>query len=441
MTPPPLSVDFFRRRREAFFERAGENSLALFESVEAKNDNRIRQAEDFYYLTGFSEPNAIAALLTRGGEQKFILFVEPRDPARERWVGKRAGLEGATTQYGADMAYSIHDFEKELPELFRSVDVLYFSPHMDTRPGRKVLEAFQVSARSFGSTGRGVSRLQDPTWILADLRMYKTPEELQLIRHAAWITEESYLATLREIRPGRYEYEIEALLDAGYRLRGADGAAYTTIVGSGPNATILHYNRNADILRDGDLVLIDSAASYEHYVADVTRTFPVNGRFTPEQRRVYDVVLRTQKRVLEAVRSGETMKGLHKLGALTLIEGMIELGWLPDESPEKLFETQAHRTYFMHGIGHYIGLHVHDAGHTERNGSPYPLAAGMTLTIEPGLYVAPDVEGPAEPYRGIGVRIEDSVLVTETGCEVLTSRIPKEPDEIERVLSTKTALL
>lgn len=434
MTFSSLSADFFRRRREAFFERIGENSLALFESIGATNDNRIRQAENFYYLTGFPEPNAIAVLLATEGKRKFILFVEPRDPSRERWIGKRAGLEGATTQYGADMAYSIHDLEKELPELFRSAEVLYFSPHMDTRPGRKILEAFQASATSFGSTGRGVSRLQDPTWILADLRMRKTPEEIQLIRHAAWITEESYLAMIREIRPGRYEYEIEALLDAGYRIRGADGTAYTTIIGSGPNATVLHYNRNSNVLRDGDLVLIDSAASYEHYVADVTRTFPINGKFTPEQRRVYDVVLRAQKRVLEAVRPGETMKGLHKLGALMLIEGMIELGWLPRESPEELFEKQAHRTYFMHGIGHYIGLHVHDAGHTEQNGSPYPLEMGMALTIEPGLYVAPDVEGPAEPYRGIGVRIEDSVLVTETGCEVLTSRIPKEPDEIERLL-------
>jgi Xaa-Pro aminopeptidase len=432
---PRLSADFFRQRRDAFFERAGDNSLAIFEGIGAVNDNRIAQAGDFYYLTGLSEPNAVAVLLVTGGTRKFILFVEPRDPARERWVGVRAGLEGAVEQYGADDAHAFQDLEKELPSLFVAAQTLYISLHMNTRAGRKILEAFQLSAKSFGSTGRGVSRLHDPAWILADLRMRKTDEELALMRRASWITEESYLAALREIRPERCEYQVEAALDCGYRTRGADGAAYSTIVGSGSNATILHYNENSETIRDGDLVLIDSAASYGHYASDVTRTFPVNGTFTPEQRRVYEIVLRAQKRVIESVRPGETLKGLHKLGALTLIEGMAELGWLPNSPAETLFNEHAHRTYFMHGVGHYLGLEVHDAGHTEINGQPCPLEPGMVITVEPGLYVGPDADGAAEAYRGIGVRIEDPVVVTETGCEVLTSRIPKEPDEVEHALA------
>jgi Xaa-Pro aminopeptidase len=353
-------------------------------------------------------------------------------------MGPRVGLEGAVERYGADVAKPIQELEKELPELFSSAQTLYINFNMNTRPGRKTIEAFQLSAKSFGTTGKGVSRLQDPAWILADLRMRKTPEELELLRHASWITEESYLHALKEIRPGRHEYEVEAILDSGYRTRGADGPAYSTIVGSGPNATILHYNANAEILRDGDLVLIDSAASYEHYASDVTRTFPVNGRFTPEQRRLYEIVLRAQKRVIEAVRPGETLKGLHKIGALALIEGMIELGWLPDRPPETLFAEHAHRTYFMHGIGHFLGLDVHDPGHTEINGQPCPLEPGMVITIEPGLYVDVSAEGAAEPYRGSGIRIEDPVLVTETGCEVLTPRIPKEVDEVEGLLARAT---
>jgi len=427
---PRLDAAFFAARRAQLLEMMGEDSLAVFEGITSA-EGRPRQASDFYYLSGFSEPNAVCAVMRASEKQSFFLFVDPRDPARERWDGPRAGVEGAVSTFGADAAYPVADVEKELAELFRQVRTLYFTPNMNTRLGRKILEVFQSSAKSYGSAGRGVNQLRDPQWILAELRMRKTPEELAMIRHAARISCDVYADVLPRIAPGRYEYEIEAALDSGYRTRGADGPAYPSIVGSAENATVLHHVQNDRQMASGDLLLIDSAAAYGHYSSDVTRTFPVGGRFTPEQRRVYEVVLRVQKAILERCAPGIAIKELQRLATTELTRGMVELGWLEDRPVETLIEEGAHKPYYMHGIGHHIGLDTHDAGHSEKNGEPYPLEPGMVFTVEPGLYVSESEEGRAAACAGIGVRIEDTVVITEDGHENLTVTIPKEIDDVE----------
>jgi Xaa-Pro aminopeptidase len=431
---PRLDRSFFAERRKCLFDAMGPHSVAVFEGA-AAGHGRLQQDSDFYYLTGFSEPAAVCVLLTTDSERSFILFVQPHDAKAERWDGKRAGIEGATEEFGADAAYAVQDLEKKLPSLLDRASTLYLTPNINTRSGRHILEAFQNSAKSFARVGHGASELRDPAAVLTRLRMRKTPEEILLMRHAAAITREAYAAAIPEIRPGRWEFEIESLLDHAFRRQGGDGPAYTTIVGSGDNATILHYVANSRRIEPGDLVLVDAAAAYGHYVSDVTRTFPADGRFRPAQRSVYEAVLRTQKETIGNVRPGVSVKELHKAGALSLIEEMKRLRWLPDEPAEALFKEHRHHAFFMHGIGHYLGLDTHDAGFTEMEGSPYPLEEGMVITVEPGLYVPRGTEGVAEEFQGIGVRIEDDVLVTADGAEVLTVGIPKEIEEVEEALS------
>ena len=432
-TGPRLDVSFFKGRRNAFLDRLGPGSAAVFEGAPppTTNQGRFRQQADFYYLTGFSEPGAVAVLLNTSGERRYILIPQPKDPARERWDGNRAGVQGAISDYGADQAFPIDELEAELPKLLEKADTVYLTPDFESRVGRRIFESFQDAAKSSGRIGRGACELRDPKWILAQMRVRKRPEELELIREAAAITARSYEKAVPQIAPGRWEYEIEAQLDHGFRAEGGEGPAYTTIVGSAGNSTVLHYIANERRMCDGDLVLIDAATSYQRYASDVTRTYPVGGRFTKRQRAVYECVLRAQKAALAEVRAGASVTTIHRAGTLVLIEGIVQLGWLPDRPPEELFDESAHRPYFMHGIGHHLGLDVHDSGPSQIDGEPYRFEEGVVFTVEPGIYVPMDAEGAAAEYAGIGVRIEDSVIVHEGGCEILTAALPKELSEIE----------
>ena len=263
------------------------------------------------------------------------------------------------------------------------------------------------------------------------MRVRKTPAELDMMREAARITTCAYDDAVSKISPGPWEYEVEAALDYGFRANGGDGPAYTPIVASDANATVLHYRENWRRMGDGDLVLIDAAASYGHYSCDVSRTYPVDGSFTPSQRRVYEIVLQAQKAVIGAVQAGTTLKDVHRFGAMALIQGMIKLGWLEDGPPEELLKERAHRTCFPHAIGDYLGLDTHDVGPIVFDDKHYPLEEGVVFTVEPGIYVPSDAEGALAEYAGIGVRIEDSVIVQAGGCEVLTSQIPKDLEEVE----------
>lgn len=415
-------------------ERLGPGAVALVHSPPEAVRNgdaeyRFRQSSDLYYLTGFTEPEA-TLVLRPGGEQRTHLFVRPRDPEREQWTGRRAGVEGALAQLGADAAYPAGELRQRLPELIANVDELHYGVGIDPDFDRIVLAAIADLRRRERKGLRPPLRIVDPRQLLHEMRLHKQEDELALLRRAAEITAEAHLAAMRAAAPGVHEYELEALIEYTFRRRGGNGPGYTSIVGGGDNATILHYIDNARPLRDGDLVLIDAGCEYEFYTADVTRTFPVNGRFTAAQRRCYEVVLAAEEAGIAMARPGVTLGAIHERCVEILTQGMVELGLLAGPVAERI-QDRSYQRHYMHRTSHWLGLDVHDAGAYLPGGAERALAPGMVITIEPGLYIgAEDTQAPAE-YRGIGIRIEDDVHVHEGGCEVLTRAIPKQVADVE----------
>jgi Xaa-Pro aminopeptidase len=423
----------FAARRDALAETLGPSAVAIVRSLPERLRNgdsyhRFRQHSDVLYLTGFLEP---ATLVLRPGaeSERFVMFVRPRDPEHELWDGRRAGVEGAREQYGADAAYPLAELASRLGDLICNVDELHYElgvdPEMDTLIAQTIARLRRLEKKG----KRPPRAVVDPCAAVHELRLHKRPEELVALREAAAISCDAHLAAMAAGRPGTTEHELEAVIDYTFRRRGGNGPGYTTIVGAGDNATVLHYIANRSTLRDGDLVLVDAGCELHHYTADITRTWPASGRFSPPQRRIYELVLATQKSAIELVKPGATLDAIHDHCVRHLTEGMIELGLLSGTAEERISD-QAFRAFFMHGTSHWLGLDVHDVGAYTRDGKPRPLAPGMVITVEPGLYVASDANAPDE-LRGIGVRIEDDVLVTETGHEVLTIACPKELEAVE----------
>lgn len=422
-----------------FMRRMEPNSVAVLPAareVTRSNDTeyRFRQDSDFYYLTGFTEPDAVA-VIAPSKDAPFTLFVRPRDKEKETWTGRRAGVEGAKERFGADEAFPVEEFDAKLTELLDGARNLYYrlgngNPELDQTIIRQL-----ARMRSLGR--RGVQPPQavvDPGSILQEMRLFKTEEEIALMQRSADIASEAHREAMKAARPGIKEYEIEALIEYIFRRNGANAPAYNSIVGGGANATILHYINNDAELKDGDLLLIDAGAEYEGFASDITRTFPVNGRFTEAQRDIYELVLECQERCTEMIAPGVTMEEMHKRSVEILTEGMVRLGLLKGDV-EKLIEEEQYKKFYMHRLGHYLGMDVHDVGLYHADGEPRPVEAGMVMTVEPGLYVAEDAEEIPEKYRGIGVRIEDDVLVTRDGHRVLTSQAPKRVEEIEELMS------
>jgi Xaa-Pro aminopeptidase len=389
----------------------------------------FRQDSDFWYLTGFDQPDAVAVLRTDGGPP-FSLFVQPREPEAETWTGIRPGVEGAKRDYGADAAYPIGDLPKELPELVKRAKRLYHALGRDPQLDRRLLDVLEDMRRRSRIGLDPAAEIVDPRSILHEMRLFKQDEELDLMRRSLDITREGHAQAARLCQAGRMEYELEAVLDYSYRRLGARGPAYQTIVGSGRNATILHYVHNDARLEEGDLVLVDSGAEFEGYASDVTRTYPVGGRFRGPGRAVYQAVLDAQEAALGACRPGVSLEDVHQVALRRLVEGMVDLRLLSG-TVDDLVAREAYKPFFMHRTSHWLGLDVHDVGSYSRDGKPRLLEPGMVLTVEPGLYVGPDAEQAPAPLRGIGVRIEDDVLVTGEGCEILSVAIPKRPAEVE----------
>lgn len=421
-----------------FMRRMEPGSVAVIagapEAVRSNDTHyRYRQDSDFYYLTGFDEPEAIAVLLPAHEEHKYVLFVRPRDPERETWEGRRAGLEGARERYGADAAFPFAEFKEKLAELINGARNLYYrlgaSAELDDVLVKE-LAAMRARARQF----RAPDAITDPGALLGEMRLVKSPAEIELMERAADIAAEAHVEAMRAARPLAWEYEIEAVIEYVFRRRGATAPAYTSIVGGGANATVLHYVTNDAQLRDGDLLLIDAGAEFRSYASDITRTFPVNGRFTDAQREIYTVVLEAQEACIAMVRPGVSVEDLNTRAVELLTEGMVRLGLLAGE-PAKLIEEKEYKRFFMHGVGHYLGMDVHDVGLYKVDGRPRPLEPGVVITVEPGLYVAADAEGVPDKFRGVGVRIEDDVLVTPDGHRVLTGKVPKRIDEIEALMA------
>lgn len=424
-----------------FIERMESDSVAIIpsgrETVRSNDTNhRFRQDSDFYYLTGFDEPESIAVIRPSHKEHPYMLFVRPRDPEKETWEGRRAGVEGAVADYGADAAFPISEFAAKLAEMLDGTRNLYYRLGIHPELDDQVIK--QIASMRAGAR-RGVQPpevITDTSVIVHEMRLIKNDDELALMKRAVEITVEAHLEAMRATRPGTKEHELEALIDYIFRRNGATAPAYNSIIGGGANATVLHYTRNDQVLHDGDLVLIDAGAEYQGYAADITRTFPVNSRFTAAQRDIYNLVLEAELACIAMVKPGVRVNELYNRSVEILTEGMVRLGLLTGD-PAKLIEEGKHKQFYMHRLGHFIGMDVHDAGRYFIRGESRQLEAGMVKTIEPGLYIAPDAEGVPDKYRGIGVRIEDDVLVTAEGCRVLTSEVPKQIEEIEELMSRK----
>ena len=395
-------------------------------------DYGFRQDSDFWYLTGFDHPNAVAVLRTDGGPA-YTLYVEPRDRELETWNGYRPGTEGAVHDYQADEAHPCEAFQSHLPELVKAARKLYHVLGRDDAIDRSISETLEhLRLRSRQGVAPSEAIL-DPRNITHSMRLVKEPAELDIMRRAADISREAHEVAAGHAFEGTFEYELEAAIAYTFRRRGAAGPAYASIVGGGANATILHYVRNDQKLRDGEGVLIDAGCELEGYASDVTRTYPVGGRFSGPARDIYEVVLAAQRASLEASRPGATLPEVHDASVRVITEGLVSLGLLEGEL-EELIAREAYRAYYMHGTSHWLGLDVHDVGSYQEGKEPRVLEPGLVYTIEPGIYVSTWLEDADERFRGIGVRIEDDVLITEHGCENLTAALPKEADDVEALV-------
>jgi Xaa-Pro aminopeptidase len=398
-------------------------------------EHEYRQSSDFFYLTGFDEPDSVLILTTEHAQHRVVLFLRDRDPERETWDGPRLGVERAVERLGVDAAFSIKELDDRLPDYLENTRRAHYRIGIDRRFDDRFLRALDVVRTR---ARRGIecpSEIVDPGAIVHEQRLRKTEFEVGAMRRASAITREAHLAAMRVAQPGRHEYEVEAEILRTFRAHGSERPAYGSIVGSGPNATILHYRKNDRRMEEGDLLLIDAGAEFGYYASDVTRTFPVSGRFTEAQRAVYQTVLDAQEAAIAAVRPGATMDGVHDAAVRVLLEGMRSLGLVKGDDTS-LLESGEYKKYYMHRTSHWLGMDVHDVGRYHEAGAPRPFEPGFVLTVEPGLYIAPSADvDPA--LRGIGVRIEDDILVTSSGGDNLTADIPKRIQEIEAILAAR----
>lgn len=421
-----------------FMRRMDPNSIAIIPGArEATRSNdtqyRFRQDSDFLYLTGFEEPEAIA-VIAPAGKHKYTLFVRPRDPEREIWDGRRAGVEGAKSEYGADESWPIVEFDEKLQDILDGAEKLYYrlgvNPDLDDTIIRQIARMRALNRKPIHPP----QTIIDPATIVHEMRVLKSPEEIELMQRAADIAAEAHVEAMKTARPGMKEYEIEALIEQIFRRLGAAAPAYTSIIGAGTNATVLHYINNDGELNDGELLLIDAGAEYKGYASDITRTFPISGRYTKAQREIYDLVLEAQMSCVEMVRPGTTHDQLKSHSIEVLTKGMVRLGLLKGD-PEDLIEKKKYEQFYMHGLGHMLGIDVHDVGRYYFEKKSRALEPGVVMTVEPGIYINPNTKDIPEQYLGIGVRIEDDVLCTKNGPRVLTNKVPKQADEIEKLMA------
>jgi Xaa-Pro aminopeptidase len=405
----------------------------------ADTDFEFRQETDFYYLTRLNEPDCVAVLLPSHPEHKYVLFVRPRIREEEIWTGIRAGVEGAIRDYGADAAYEIARLPELLPKDLQNVEKLYYRFGNSERFDQQMIAALKYVREKVRGGIYGPTTIVDPGTILHEMRLRKSAEDLSNLRRAAQISAEGHLAALKHCQPGMFEYELEAIVEYVFRKHGAAGVGYPSIVGSGFNTTILHYNTNHDRIQDGDLVLIDAGAEYNLFSGDITRTFPANGKFTRAQQAIYQAVLNANQEVIKLVKPGESFMRLQDKAVEVISDELIALGLLSG-SRQEVIEQGTYRKFFMHRTGHWLGMDVHDVGRYRVQDEWRKLEPGMVFTVEPGIYIAAGAEGVDEEYFNIGVRIEDDLLVTEDGYEVLTSAVPKEVEELEAVMKQSVTI-
>jgi Xaa-Pro aminopeptidase len=426
------------RRREQFMSRI-KGGAAVFVSapVAIRNgdvEHEYRQDTDFYYLTGFEEPNAVAVLVPDHPDSRFVLFVQPKDPEKEVWTGWRAGEAGAVGGFGANVAHTIDQLDQELPKLLNAADRIYYRFGSDPGFDERIVRLMPGFQRERQRNGTGPTAIVDPGQTLHELRLAKDSEELARLERAVEITSEAHLEAMKALKPGMFEYELEAVLSYVFLKNGSRRPGYASIVASGPNATVLHYTSNKCQIRGDDLVLIDAGAEFDYFTGDVTRTIPASGKFSEAQGEVYDIVLNAQSEAIKAVKPGAAFIEPHDRAVRVLTEGLIRLGVLKGDL-DKLIEDGEYKKYYMHRTSHWLGMDVHDAGPYKEGDEWRKLAPGMVLTVEPGLYFNEDDSSVPLRYRGIGIRIEDDVLVVPGGNRVLSERVPKSIAAIEELMA------
>ena len=421
-----LPMEEFAQRRAKVFEQMQEDSLFLvFSDIERRRndgcDYPFRQDSYFWYLTGFNEPNSALLLRKQQGEQQAIIFVRPSDKLLEIWNGRRLGVDNAPQTLLVDTAYAIDEFVPQFKNLAQKQTALYYAPKQ--QPWGDALQ--EQSAVEFLSVFN---------WkpILGEMRLFKSENEIALMQQAGQISALAHIKAMQQTRPNRLEYEVESEILYEFNRFGARYPSYNSIIAGGENACILHYSENDMPLRDGDLVLIDAGCEFALYAGDITRTFPVNGKFSKAQKAIYEIVLQAQKRAIELLVPGSSIAKANAEVIRIKTEGLVRLGILKGDVDE-LIEQKAYREFYMHGLGHWLGLDVHDVGEYGEN-RDRTLEPGMVLTVEPGLYLSKDADIP-EQYKGIGIRIEDNLLITEYGNKNLTSAAPKEIADIEKLMA------
>jgi len=437
MTRIPKSE--YVRRRRALMAEMEPNSIAILPAAPMYIRNRdvehiYRQDSDFQYLSGFPEPEAVIALIPGREHGEYVLFCRERDPARELWDGLRAGQDGAISDYGADDAFPIGDIDDILPGLIEGRSRVYYAIGSNQEFDHRLMEWINTIRSKARQGAQPPNEFVALDHLLHDLRLYKSANEIKVMKHAAEISARAHIRAMQASRAGLYEYHLEAELDYEFRKGGAKMPAYGSIVAAGKNACILHYRENDALLKDGDLVLIDAGCEIDCYASDITRTFPVSGRFSPEQKAIYELVLAANEEAFKHIAPGRHWNEAHEATVRVITAGLVELGLLQGDVDE-LIAAEAYKPFYMHRAGHWLGMDVHDVGDYKVGGEWRVLEPGMAMTVEPGIYVAADNQDVAKKWRGIGVRIEDDVVVTRNGCEILTGGVPKSVDEIEALMA------
>jgi len=428
----------FAKRRKLLAQHMGKKSVAILPTAPEVMRNRdsdypFRPDSDFFYLTGFHEPEALAVIIADGKSVNFVLFCRAKDPKMEIWTGARVGLEKGITQYGATEAYAYSDIDEILPSLLENQEKIFYSLGNN--------EAFDIQLIQWLNEVKQKSRagITAPSKILTldnvihEMRLCKSPSEIKTMRSAAKISSQAHRRAMQTCRPNLYEYEIEAEILHTFRKNNCV-PAYNSIVGGGQNACTLHYTSNNTRLNDGELLLIDAGAELDYYASDITRTFPINGKFSLPQKAIYDIVLQAQLAAINQVKPGQTWNAPHQAAVKKLTQGLLDLGLLKGNI-KKLIESEAYRKFYMHRTGHWLGMDVHDVGEYKINGKWRRLVPGMVLTVEPGIYIPAGSKGVNKKWWNIGVRIEDDVLVTHQGHEVLSCDTPKTTEDIERLMA------
>ena len=433
-----MNTKIYAQRRKQLMRMMGENSIAILPAAPLLIRNRdvehqFRQDSDFYYLSGFNEPEAVVVLVPGRKQAQYILFCRERDKVKEIWNGYRYGPEGVVEHFGADDAFPIEDLEEILPGLMEHCESLYYTIGLNPEFDKKVMTCVNSLRKNSRGGMHAPYEFVSLDYLLHDMRLFKSRDEITLMRKAAKISVQGHINAMKACQPGKYEYELEAELLYQFNRNGA-GWAYPSIVGGGANSCILHYTENNKPLNDGDMVLIDAGAEYGGYAADITRTFPVNGKYSQAQKEIYDLVLAAQEAAIKQTKPGNHWNDPHNAAVKVMTKGMIELGLLKGKL-SSLIKEGAYSKYYMHRTGHWIGMDVHDVGDYKVDDEWRLLEPGMALTIEPGLYIPHGSRG-AKRWWNIGVRIEDDVLVTKDGCDLLTKGLPRTTEEVEAVMAS-----